>query len=152
MMNAQRTLELDQQIAAFGGLIENTAIGLDAVHIRALQEWQAEAQAERAQVADVGLCDENVMAVLPDLVPTIETLRALLIKLIGGGLGTHDMGTIDDAIARSGHLLRRARGENMTAAVAVYEASLLEAQGDDDAEYDDDFGRYGCDDDQNIRH
>ena len=150
-MNIQRTIELNQQIAAFGGLLENTAIGLDAVHIRALQEWQADAQAERAQVAEIGLCDENVLAVLPDLVPTIETLRTLLEKMIGGSLSTHDMGAIDDAIARSGHLLRRSRGEDVTAAVAAYEASLLETQDNEDAEYDDDFGRYGRDD-QNTRN
>lgn len=95
---------------------------------------------------EIELLTADFLIVAPDMLPTIETLRGLLVKFMSGGLCTHDCGAIDDAIARSGFLLQRADGKDTTSAVAAYEASLLEGPDADEADTDDDFGRYGCDD------
>lgn len=99
------------------------------------------------QTPDVELFTADFLAVAPELTGTIETLRGWLIAMASGTASTHDLPAIDDAIARSGHLLRRAAGEDTRAAVAAYEASLLEANDYDDETDDGDFGRYGCCDD-----
>lgn len=89
--------------------------------------------------------DAHVIAVAPDLVEAVQTLRSLLITAMSGVACSRDYYAFEDAIARSGHLLLRAQGTDTTAIVARYEASLRETPDEDDA-FDDDFGRYGRDD------
>lgn len=86
-------------------------------------------------------------ALLLDLTGNLGTVRGWLISMVNGTASANDMLAIDDAIARSGHLLRRANGEDVSAAVAAYEASLVEPNDYDDEVDDGDFGRYGCCDD-----
>lgn len=97
------------------------------------------------ELAEVELFSQGFLTVAPEMPGTIETLRGWLSAMVNNTVTHHDLPAIDDAIARSGLLLRRAQGEDTTAAVAAYEASLLETPDDDDVA-DNDFGRYGaCD-------
>ena len=110
-------------------------------------EAQLDAIEERVpdgSAPDAELLGAHFMEAAPDMLPMIAKMRALLIKFSSGTLSVHDDGDIIDALARSGFLLARADGEDVSAAVAAYEASLhAPPDDDDDDDYNNEFGRYG---------
>ena len=119
------------------------------VAARLLPMFEAQIEALEEEAADVtaqgdDLLGENFLAIAPEMLPLIARMRALLIKFSSGTLSVHDDGELIDVQARSGFLLARADGQDVSAAVAVYESSMhWMPDGRDDEDYNNDFGRYG---------
>lgn len=149
-----RATDLRQSIVAYEAQFKDPTLtgkfDLSAQYEALIDQADEEIAAIEAQLesreAEAELFGAGFIDAAPEMLSTIETLRCLLIKATSGNASVHDDGAFQDAIVRSGHLLLRAQGTDTTDIVARYEASLLEAPDDDDAD-DSDFGRYGRRDD-----